>query len=153
MGLNSIYLNLQGREKYGSVSPSDAQKIKSELIAKLNTTRDPETGRNVVVKAYDAQQIYHGAQLANAPDIVLGYAKDYRISDQAALGGFPEKVFGHRTDKWSADHCMDPSVVPGVFLTNREIISKSPAIWDLAPTIIKTFGLTPPEGMDGQALI
>jgi len=152
MGLNSIYLNLTGREKYGSVEPKDAERIKAELIGTLSMVRDPLTGRKVVVRAYDTREIYDGAELVNAPDIVLGYEKDYRISDKAALGGFPTGIFAPRTDKWSADHCMDPSVVPGVFLTNRETIKKDPAIWDLAPTIITSFGLKPPE-MDGSTLI
>lgn len=152
MGLNSIYLNLADREKFGSVAPNEADKIKQEIITKLNNVRDPQTGRNVVVKAYDTSQIYHGAQLVNAPDIVLGYDKNYRISDEAALGGFPQGTFGPRTDKWSADHCMDPTVVPGVFLTNRETSKNDPAIWDLAPTIIRSFGLEPPQ-MDGTSLI
>lgn len=152
MGLNSIYINRAGREKFGSVPPSDVNPIVAELIAKLNDVRDPKTGRKVIVKAYHSQDIYRGAALPNAPDIVVGYQKDYRISDEAALGGFPKGIFADRTDKWSADHCMDPSVVPGVFLTNRELHKKNPAIWDIAPTIIKVFGIEPPA-MDGASLI
>ncbi len=153
MGLNSIYINLLGREKYGSVSPDEAENVKADLIARLNQVRDPKSGRRVVVQAYDTRQIYHGKHLDMAPDIVLGYQKDYRISDEAALGEFPEGIFGDRTDKWSADHCMDPSVVPGVLLTNRETLNHSPAIWDIGPTVIKAFGIEPPPGMDGKAII
>ncbi|MBN1467042.1 alkaline phosphatase family protein, partial [candidate division KSB1 bacterium] len=153
MGLNSIYINLVGREKYGAIDPKEADKVKAELIARLEQVRDPATGRKVLVRAHDARQIYRGAQLASAPDIILGYAKDYRISDEAALGGFPRGTFGDRLDKWSADHCMDPSVVPGVFLFDRDINNSHPAIWDLAPTIIKSFGLQSPDDMDGKSLI
>lgn len=153
MGLNSIYINVKDREKYGSVAPDTKEAVKAELIARLNDVRDPISGRKVLVKAYDANEIYHGRSLLNAPDIVLGYQKSYRISDEAALGGFPEGSFGDRMDKWSADHCMDPSVVPGVFLSNHESKIQHPAIWDVAPTIIKAFGLEPPTDMDGRSLI
>ncbi len=152
MGLNSIYINRADREKFGSVETKDVDRITKELITRLDALRDPQTGRRVVVKAYDTRQIYHGEQRGKAPDIVLGYDKNYRISDEAALGGFPDGLFGPRTDKWSADHCMDPRVVPGVFLTNRQTKTNDPAIWDVAPTIIKSFGLEPPA-MDGSSLI
>ena len=88
-----------------------------------------------------------------APDIILGYANGYRISDQAVLGEFPQGLIGNRTDKWSADHCMYYSVVPGVLLSNRELVGKNPAIWDLAPTLLSLFEIPIPHVMDGASLL
>ena len=45
---------------------------------------------------------------------------------------------------------MDPSHVPGVFLTNREVVKKSPHIVDLAPSILKLYGIETPKDMDGE---
>jgi len=153
MGLNSIYLNLSGREFQGSVFQRDRQKIIDELIRKLEAFRDPVTGQRVVKKAYDARQLYKGAELQHAPDIVLGYESGYRISDEAVLGKFPEGIVDVRRDRWSADHCMDPSVVPGVLLTDLEVQKKQPSIWDLAPTIINLFQQKIPHEMDGKSII
>ena len=152
MGLNGIYLNLEGREKQGSLPLSEAEKVKNDLIAKLKEVRDPKTGQKVMANVYDASKIYSGPYLALAPDIVVGYNRGYRISDGAALGKFPEESLSDRKDLWSADHCMDNSTVPGVLLSNKEIIPSGSNIWDLAPSILSAFGLKAPKEMDGKPI-
>ncbi len=152
LGLNSIYLNLYEREIHGSVLPDERNKIVEEIIHKLNQVRDPKTGHKIVVSAYDTKTIYSGPQLKVAPDIIIGYAQGYRISDDSVLGKFPLKIIGDRTDKWSSDHCMHPAVVPGVLLCNREIKKNSPALWDLAPSIMERFGFSPHPLMDGKSI-
>lgn len=152
MGLNGIYLNLEGREIYGSVNPKDADNIINDLINKLKEVRDPKTGEKVLKNVYDSRKIYSGPYLALAPDIVLGYNRGYRISDDAVLGKFPAQILNDRKDLWSADHCMDSSTVPGVILSNRTIGDLSPNIWDLAPSIINAFGLKAPKEMDGKVI-
>jgi predicted AlkP superfamily phosphohydrolase/phosphomutase len=152
MGLNSIYINRFGRETQGSVYPRDVERIKGDIIARLQEVRDPLTGRRIVSRVFDSQKLFSGMQLDKAPDIVVGYQSGYRISDEAVLGKFPKPVIRNRLDKWSADHCMDFKVVPGVFLSNRQIILKNPAIWDIAPSILQEFGVTPSEPMDGKRM-
>jgi len=69
------------------------------------------------------------------------------------LGKFPNDTFGDRIDKWSADHCLEPTVVPGIFLCNRDVVVDDPGIWDMAPTILASFGLPVPEEMDGRSVL
>jgi predicted AlkP superfamily phosphohydrolase/phosphomutase len=130
--------------------PDEADKIKQEIIAKLEEVRDPKTGEKFITHAYDPYKIYDGPYMGLAPDVVVGYKSGYRISDEAALGRFPQEIVGDRTDKWSADHCMDPAVVPGVLLTNRPVTHAKPGLWDLAPSILQAFGLKMPAEMDGK---
>lgn len=153
LGINGIYLNIEGREKLGAVDPKDAQNIKQEIISKLEKVKDPKTGKNIVMKAYDAKEIYSGPYADLAPDILVGYHGGYRISDEATLGKFPKEVFKDRTDKWAADHCMDPRVVPGTLLTNWRCTAPSPGLWDLAPSILKAFGLPVPKEMTGTPVL
>ncbi len=153
MGLNGIYLNLEGREKQGSVRPEEAEKLIVEIIAKLREVRDPANCRRVFIDAYDARRIYSGPFLGLAPDIILGYERGYRISDEAVLGKFPKGIVRDREDKWSADHCMDHSIVPGVLLSNRSLSMPNPGLWDMAPTILQAFGLKPPREMDGKVAL
>lgn len=153
LGINGLYLNLKGREKQGILSTSEAEGIRRELIQKLESVKDPSNGKPVVMKAYDSRDIYSGPYTDLAPDILVGYHGGYRISDQCVLGQFPNGIFSDRTDKWAADHCMDPRVVPGTLLTNWRCTGRSPGLWDMAPSIINAFGLSIPKEMTGAAML
>lgn len=152
-GLNGIYINMDGRETNGSVPPAEVSALKQEIIAKLSQVRDPLSGKLVCKGVYDSLNVYSGPYTALAPDILVAYERGFRISDKAAFGGFPTEQFGNRTDKWASDHCMDPSLVPGILLTNRDITQSKPALWDMAPTILNEFGLPVPKEMEGKAVI
>jgi predicted AlkP superfamily phosphohydrolase/phosphomutase len=153
LGINGLYLNIKGRENRGILSEQEADRVRRELIAKLEAVTDPVNGKPVVMKAYDAREIYEGPYLGLAPDILVGYHGGYRASDEAVLGQFPEGTFRDRTNKWSADHCMDPRVVPGTLLTNWRCTVDDPGLWDLAPSIVSAFGLPTPRGMTGRACL
>lgn len=152
-GINGIYINRKNRDKYGWVRDDEAQRTIDEIIAKLNKVVDDKTGKKVIVSAYDSKKIYTSPDTHIAPDILIGYTNGFRISDEAVLGKFPSKVFSDRTDPWSADHCVDPSVVPGMFACNRPLTVSAPGIWDISPSILRAFGLEVPKEMTGKPFI
>ncbi len=153
VGLNGLYLNLQGREVHGSVRPgAEAQNLARELADRLQQVKDPETGEQVISKVFLAQDVYQGQSAADAPDLVIGYHRFYRASWDTILGGFPEKQILDNTDAWSGDHCVSPEFVPGVLLSSRPLTSSQPGLEDLAPTILKAFRVPVPAEMTGEAL-
>lgn len=152
LGINGIYLNLREREKRGSLDLEKAEITKQEIIKKLLTVKDPLNGNSVIKNVYDSNQIYSGPYVHLAPDLQIGYARGYRISDQSILGRFPKGLVNDRTDKWSSDHCIDPSVVPGMLLSNKKCKIDAPSIIDLAPSILQAFGLSAPPSMTGKAI-
>lgn len=151
LGINGIFLNLRGREKQGSISEEEGAAVKRAIIEKLHQIVDPRTGQRVVSRAYDTKEIYSGPHTALAPDIQIGYERGYRSSDESILGKFPRGIIGDRTNKWSADHCMDPARVPGMLITNKRWSNPQPGLWDLAPSILRAFGIEAPREMDGRA--
>jgi len=153
LGLNGIYINRAGREKQGWVTPEEAEKIRLKIIAELTPLRDPRNNARVITNVYKPEEIYSGPFVSLAPDLVVGYQRGYRISDEAVLGKFPKSVIADRTDLWAADHCLDPAVVPGVLIMNRPVTAATPGLWDLAPTILSVFGIAPDPGMTGQVII
>jgi bisphosphoglycerate-independent phosphoglycerate mutase (AlkP superfamily) len=60
------------------------------------------------------------------------------------------QVFEDNLKAWSGDHCIDPRLVPGVLFCNRKITAEEPAIADVAPTMLRLFGLDLPGHMDGK---
>jgi len=97
-------------------------------------------------------EVYHGAYAKDAPDFIVGYNRGYRAGWKTILGAFPRQLFEENTYAWSGDHCMDYSLVPGVLLSNRKIDSQSPALTDIAPTILAEFGIAPGHGMMGHSV-
>ncbi len=152
LGLNPLYLSLQGRERAGIVPPEDKGGLLEEIARKLLQVRDPATGRQVVARVYKGAEIYSGPYVAGAPDIVVGYQRGYRVSSKSALGEIPPEVFGNNTEKWSGDHAMAAELVPGVLFSNKKVKVPDPALIDLAPTILAAFGLPPEAGMKGRAI-
>jgi predicted AlkP superfamily phosphohydrolase/phosphomutase len=152
MGLNSLYLNIYGREGEGIVERGEeAETLKKELIQGLKQIKDPETGMQVIKEVYDTERVYSGAHVKTAPDLIVGYNRNYRSSWETALGKITESVFGDNLKAWSGDHCMAIDLVPGILLTNKKITMEKPALIDLAPSILAEFGISEPEDMDGKS--
>lgn len=151
-GLSGLYLNLNGREAQGVVRAEDAEDLRSELRERLSNLRDDGNDEVGIQAVYDSTRIYRGPYLDAAPDLVVGYAAGYRASWSAAVGRVTKTVFENNEKCWSGDHCVDPTVVPGVLFTNQKWRPMNPGIEDMAPTILQLFGIRPPVWMEGSAL-
>ena len=151
LGINGLYLNLQGREKEGIVDAWEKDKLLDELVEKLEAVRDVN-GQQVIKKARRSDQIYKGPHTALAPDIIIGYNRGYRAAWTACLGDMDDTVFSDNDSAWAADHCCDSSEVPGVLFSNKPITKEDPALIDLAPTILAEYGLTKPSTMTGMTI-
>jgi predicted AlkP superfamily phosphohydrolase/phosphomutase len=154
MGIGQIYFNVRGRESQGIVSPgAEATALAGELSAKLLTMQDPEDGAPIVRAVYKRDDIYTGPYLHNAAELQVGMHEGYRVSWQTTLGGSPPGIVYKNDRKWSADHGgYDFAITSGVFVTGRPINTASPRIIDIAPTVLRYFGLSIPTDIDGKPL-
>ena len=152
IGLNGIYLNLEGRENGGIVSGYDKHSVLEDIAKKLLAFKDPVTGENVVDKVYFSETAFQGKNLKYAPDILVGFRRGYRASWQTALGVVPKVELADNTDAWIGDHCMASDEVPGVLLSNRKISAAAPGLADIPVTILNTFGLSKTAEMIGQTV-
>ncbi|RPI00675.1 MAG: nucleotide pyrophosphatase, partial [Calditrichaeota bacterium] len=150
LGLAGIYLNLQGRESQGIVARRDAALLRKELVAKLSGLYDPERQTTAINAVFEAQLIYDGPYLENAPDLIVAYNEGYRISWAGALGKTTRDIFEDNTKNWSGDHGVDPRIVPGILASNLAIKAQQPHIADVAPTLLDLFGIDIPAYMDGK---
>lgn len=154
LGFSSIYLNLRGRERKGIVNEGDeAQAVKEEITDALVQLKDPKTGQRVIKGIYDREDLYRGPYTREAPDLIVGFQPDYRVSWQTAIGGAPEEVFEDNLKKWGGDHLVDPHYVPGIFLINQKITVQNPSVIDIAPTILRCFQISKPKDMEGNSLL
>jgi predicted AlkP superfamily phosphohydrolase/phosphomutase len=154
MGLGQIYFNLRGRESGGIVSPgTEAAQLAGELSERLLTLKDPDDGASIVSAVYKRDDIYAGEYLANASELQVGMAEGYRVSWQTTLGGAPQGVVYPNMKKWSGDHGgYDYVTTAGVLISNRRVLRQGASIMDIAPTVLKYFGVQIPGDIDGQPL-
>jgi predicted AlkP superfamily phosphohydrolase/phosphomutase len=140
VGLNGLYLNLAGREAGGIVNAGERDALLSEISAALLKVIDPATGRAAITKVYRADQVFAGADHPGLmPDLLVGYAKGTRCSNESALGGIPREVIVDNTGEWTGDHCMDHEAVPGILLTNRKLRRAAPSLEQLGAAILAEF--------------
>lgn len=143
VGLNGVYLNLQGRESKGIVPPAEASRLAAEIAAAMEGTLDPATNTPAITKAFVTATGFAGRAYPRIePDIVVGYARGTRVASDSALGIIAPDVFSDNREPWSGDHSMDPAHVPGVLFTSRPLKVPSDRLQTLAASILAEFGVT-----------
>jgi predicted AlkP superfamily phosphohydrolase/phosphomutase len=155
MGLGQVYLNLKGREGRGIVQPgAEATAVQDEIADALLAMKDPKSGARIVDAVYKRDEIYSGSFVNEAAELQVGLADGYRVSWQSTLGGSPPGIVYPNMKKWSGDHgSFDYKSTAGVLISSRPIAPGSlTRIIDIAPTVLKYFGVPIPPDIDGKPL-
>jgi hypothetical protein len=108
----------------------------------------------VILRCDVAREIYHGARVDEAPDLLVGYNASYGNSDESTKGRIPHDVLAdNRGGTFNGSHLMAPEVVPGVLLSNRAVRTGTHGLEDLTIEILKQYGITPEPGMRGAPVL
>ena len=142
LGLNGLYINLRGRERFGVVPRGQRALIIDEIARGLLRVADPETGELAIANVYRRDQVYGDTGHRDiGPDLIIGYAAGYRSSDESAVGRIPHGIFYDNTSKWSATHEIDREAVPGVLFTSRPLRREVASLRDVAAAVLAEFGI------------
>jgi predicted AlkP superfamily phosphohydrolase/phosphomutase len=149
VGFNALYLNRAGREGKGVVQPNEVDAVSRLLTQALERWTDRDTGDRPIKKVYRTRELYAGPANPNRqvgggehqhmPDLLVGYVRGYRASWETALGAVPATVAEPNRKKWSGDHCVDASEVPGVFLSSAAALD-CPSLAGLGEAIDRYLG-------------
>jgi predicted AlkP superfamily phosphohydrolase/phosphomutase len=151
LGFSGIYINLSGRERVGIVPRDQYRLLRDEIARRLSRLVDPATDEKAVTEVFIRDDAYEDAGARElGPDLVIGYAKGVRASDQTAEGRVSREVWEDNTAKWSGDHIMHPDAVPGILFSTRPLRRPVVSLRDLAGAIvaefeIKTFPVPAPD--------
>jgi predicted AlkP superfamily phosphohydrolase/phosphomutase len=177
LGLGKVYINRADREHVvmresgeripGCVSAEECGPLLQELRTRLLAVRD-EGGAQVLHAVYPAGEIFQGAHWSRCADLYLGFARGYRIAWADTLGELTYETdernwrtypaLEDNRSPWSGDHAsVDPSLVPGVFFSNRRFRAPAPArcfeLLHIAPTLLDLVGVDPSGEMDRAPLV
>lgn len=156
----SIWINLAGREPKGIVQPGEEyEALRREVIARARELRDPLTGELAFEAAYLREEIYHGPEVARAPDIILLPRQDpyFRVRPS------------HISPGLVAVHTLSPAELKKDYLPNGThrlfgmFFAEGPGIAagrrvegigieDMAPTLLQLAGCRVPRHLDGRVM-
>lgn len=117
IGLNSVYLNMQGREGKGIVTGAERDQLLDSMCQRLKDWKAPN-GRSVIQNVWRQEEAFDGPLASYGPDLMIGFAPGFRASAQTGLGGWEAQSVETNNDHWGADHCMDPTAVPGILISS-----------------------------------
>ena len=164
--MQSIWINVRGREPHGIVSPGrEYDELIERLSEQLLNWVDPGTGEKVVERVMRRRDIYDGPFAERAPDLILktryagGYAYQGKSSRQSkdaepivtldrndpnTLKFYAAKSGSHR------DY--------GIFLAQGPMCEagkrcENARLWDVTPTVLYLLGRPIPSDMDGKVLL
>ncbi|MDP6580226.1 MAG: alkaline phosphatase family protein [Vicinamibacterales bacterium] len=153
-GMGGVFVNLQGREPNGIVTPgAEYDQLLEELQQGLLAMVDERNGNSPIASVLETRDEFVGTHLELAPDLLIGYDRGYRYSWESPLGEFSDAVIVDNDDPWSGDHTNDHRLVPGVLLTNQRISLETPALQDLTVAVLDEFGVAPLPEMIGEDTI
>lgn len=139
-----IFINLRGREPQGTVDPKNYHETREKIIQRLQALKHPALSS---ITVYRREEIYHGDEIASAPDIVIqfddfesAYMQPYLNNKQVITPMKPN--FGwHRPD--------------GIFIMKGKDVQKGWLVQelhiaDIAPLVLHLFNAPVPKDMDGK---
>ncbi|MFN2433518.1 MAG: alkaline phosphatase family protein [Gemmatimonadota bacterium] len=142
-----VYLNVRGHRPLGTIAPADYDAERERLRELIAGLADPRTGTPLVDRVFTRDELYHGEELTNAPDLVVhlreGYAGDSGISGGGRL--VTDSPPNHSSDHWNQSALL----VHGTNVRAGEIAA---CLEDLAPTVLHALGVKAPGDYDGQVL-
>ncbi len=141
-----VRLNLEGREPEGTVPASDYEQVRETIIDALSAARTPE-GEPVFERVAPREAVFEGPYLEDAPDIVTvpnGF-------DHFLVANLKRSQFGEPTEPW--EHKREGIVMLSGTDITAETQLHDPHLFDIAPTILSTFGLPTGSRMDGSSLL
>ncbi len=150
VGMAGIFINRKEREFRGIVEDKDLSQLKKEISERLILLTDPKDGTKAIRKIFDVSKVYKGLYANEAPDLIIGAEYGYRVSWGCVTGALEKEIFSDNLKSWSADHDVDPELVDGVLFSNIKINEVKVNIIDLAPSILRLFGINPPKYMEGK---
>jgi predicted AlkP superfamily phosphohydrolase/phosphomutase len=145
-----IFLNLKGREPQGIVDASEYDRLRSELIEKIEAIPD-EKGRPIGTKVFRPEELYR-TRNGVAPDLMV-YFGNLAWRSAGTVGRNGIHTFENDTGPDDANHGQH-----GIFIAApagggpRKGQLQGLEIQDVAPTILKILDLPIPNDMEGKVI-
>jgi len=144
-----IFLNVRDREPNGTIDPADYENVRDELIAKLEALGDEE-GNPIGTKVYKPQELYKEVN-GVAPDLIAIFG-DLNWRSVGTVGHGSVHTRENDTGPDDANHAQQGIYIYNYSKMPQEASSQPAHLYDIGRTVLKFFGLTPPQNWNGKPL-
>lgn len=154
-----VFVNLRGRQPQGVVAPGvEYEAVRDRIIKILLELTDPDTGEQIVRRAYRREELLSGPCLERLPDVLIERPERSSYSMQTTATGPSEQVIytlpepkATRITGWSGDHRRNGVLLAmGPHVKHTEVHNAN--IADVPATILALLGCPIPEDFDGRVL-
>lgn len=144
-----LFLNIEGREAQGIISPEDYEKERDALLERIQSIRGPE-GEEWKTHILKPQEYFKEAR-GDYPDLMV-YFDDLYWRSAGTLGHNTKYLLENDTGPDDAVHAQN-----GIFILYDPQIRgqkrMEASILDIAPTILQAMRLPVPEDMEGKPIV
>jgi len=145
-----LFLNVAGREPQGCLPPGAYESIREELKAGLEALGD-EQGRPIGTRVFRPEEIYR--KVNHIPPDLIVYFGDLNWRSAGSVGIGARHLRENDTGPDDANHLPDGVLVWDLAAAGSPRRAERYQIYDVAPSILKFFGLEIPEDMIGEPII
>lgn len=144
-----VMMNVEGREPEGLIAPSQYEAFRDRIRDELEALGD-EQGRPIGTRLFKPQEIYR--HVNGVPPDLISYFGDLDWRSAGTLTGGRVHIYENDTGPDDANHAQE-----GLFILagpDRSAASelRGASLYDVAPTVLRHFGLSVPHDMLGQPL-
>jgi predicted AlkP superfamily phosphohydrolase/phosphomutase len=141
---NGITIRVARERGASGVAPAEYEALRERLIADLEDFRDPATGERIITAIHKREDVFAGAAMEDAPDLLLTL-RDHgfvSIKNKApAVEPRPTIAGTHHPDGVFIGY--GPGITPGAILDRRNIV-------DVGATLLHSLGLPVPSDFEGR---
>lgn len=142
-----VYINTNERPEGIVTLGNEYESLRDELIEKLTSLADSESGKALGAKVYKKEEVYQGEFTGQAPDLLLEI-DNYSVGVLANIKSSTElygslRLAGHRRNGMLI--AKGRNIKEGVKINEARLI-------DMAPTMLHIMDVPVPEDMDGRVL-
>jgi predicted AlkP superfamily phosphohydrolase/phosphomutase len=134
--------------KIMNLDPPSRDRLCDELIEKLSSLGDPQTGARIVRRAYRREELYQGPYVEQAPDIILDLHDGYNITNAF----FADDYVTPRDQVRGCHHREGIFVACGDEIESGKMLPSYPSLLDVMPTVLHYLGCPVPDDCDGRVL-
>jgi len=146
-GTHGINLNLSGRYAEGHVKAEDYSQLREEVMAALRESINPYTGLGLFRQVLPREEVYAGASVAQAPDIIVDPADERYLP----LGDpfWATHVYRTRQSGWHRRDSYWAGMGELFGATERAQVA---SLLDIGPTLCRMLDMDVPKEFKGSAL-